>query len=103
MKICLVVKSFDKKSKQLVKAYARNLDLPFVPTVGMKFKHGLSTWLWETDNGELSPGVKEVVYNIDEETIYCLFEVNEILGASFWQEIKNIDNSFELMQFTTHN
>jgi hypothetical protein len=50
--------------KQVVGGYVRDLELPFVPTIGMKFEQGSSTWLWETVNGkELNPSVQEVIYD----------------------------------------
>jgi hypothetical protein len=102
MRVCLVVRVVNSNN-ETIGGYAREVDLPFVPTVGMKFKQGISTRLWETENGELSPSVNEVVYNFDEETIYCLFEVNEFLKSAFWTEIKseNLHRSFELSQFET--
>jgi len=103
MKVNLVVKVINT-SDNTVGGYVLTLDLPFVPTVGMKFKQGSSTWLWETEHGELCPEIKEVVYNIDEEAIYCLFEVKQYLAASIWKEIpiENLSCSFELKQFETH-
>lgn len=104
MKVNLVVRVINKEHGT-IGGYVKDIDLLFVPTVGMKFKQGSSTWLWETVNGnELNPAVKEVVYNIDEEGIYCLFEIKEFLAASFWNQIKdeNLHNSFELSQFETH-
>lgn len=98
MNVCLVVKVLDKNG-DLVTAYARKVELPFVPAVGMKFKQGNSTWLWETENGVESPSVKEVMYNFDEETIYCLFEVSDKLVSSFWTEITHFNSSIELNQF----
>jgi hypothetical protein len=102
MNVCLVVKVLSQQ-EDLLKAYVSKLDSPFVPTVGMEFKiSNSSAWLWETDNGELQPQVKKVVYNIDDETIYCLFEIDKYLNTSFWTEIKNVYNSYELMQFSIH-
>lgn len=105
MQVCFVVKVLDKKEKYLKAAYARNLELPFVPSVGMRITGGTSTWLWETrDGNELAPSIKEVVYNIDEETVYCLFEIyDESLCNSFWTDItKHIGHSIELSQFEVH-
>ena len=69
-----------------VAGYAHELDLPFVPVVGMKFKQGTSTWLWETANGELAPKIEEVVYDLDEDLFACLFTVDQVLRSSFWKE-----------------
>jgi hypothetical protein len=101
VRVCLLVSVLDKDD-ETVKGYASYIEVPFVPTVGMKFKRNSSTWLWETKNGELDPEVKEVVYNIDEETVYCLFEIYDELKASFWKEIKNISNNYEFSQFITN-
>jgi len=103
MEVVLVVRVINT-DKEIIGGYVFELDLPFVPTVGMKFKKGNSTWLWETKYGELSPGIEEVVYNIDEEKIYCLFEIKYFLVNSIWKEIsqQSLNNSFELMQFSIH-
>lgn len=93
MRVVLVVRVFDNAPT----AYTRELDLPFIPPVGMKLNGGTSTWLWETEKGRLNPEVKEVVYNVDEEAVYCLFVVREHLVNTFWQEIPL--NSYELSQF----
>ena len=97
MKIVLVVKVISEG--RLSAAYARDIELPFVPTIGMKFKQGVSCWLWETQEDTEFPPVKEIVYNLDEEIIYCLFEVHDKLKSSFWIEIKNLGSSIELSQF----
>jgi hypothetical protein len=77
---------------KVVALYVRDdLELPFVPTVGMQFKQGASTWLWETDKGELMPGIETVTYDFDEETFVCLFTVEEPLSASFWTKIEGAD------------
>lgn len=70
---------------------SEDLKLPFVPTVGMQFKQGASTWLWETDNGELMPQVETVTYDFDEDTFVCLFTVEKSLNASFWKKIQGAD------------
>lgn len=100
MKICLVVRVVSRDD-ETIGAYAREVELPFVPTVGMEFKQGSSTWLWETESGQLHPTVKRVVYNFDEETVYCLFEITEYLKSSFWTEINSeiLNHNFELRQF----
>jgi hypothetical protein len=77
---------------KVVALYVRDdLQLPFVPTVGMQFKQGASTWLWETDKGELMPAIETVTYDFDEETLVCLFTVEEPLTASFWTKIEGAD------------
>ena len=69
--------------------YVRQLELPLVPCTGMKFEQGISTRLWETtDNDELSPAVEEVVYDIDDEVIVCLFTIAKPLAASFWHKLR---------------
>lgn len=102
MRVCLVVRIVDNGNT--VGGYFRGIDIPFVPTVGMKFKKENSTRLWETIGGELEPKIKEIVYNIDEEIIFCLFEINQFLTSTFWKEIKpeNLRNSLELGQFEIH-
>lgn len=77
---------------KVVALYVRDdLELPFVPTIGMQFKQGTSTWLWETDDGELMPAIETVTYDFDEETIVCLFTVEKPLKASFWTKIEGAD------------
>jgi hypothetical protein len=68
-----------------------DLELPFVPSVGMQFKQGNSTWLWETDEGELMPAIETVTYDLDEKTLVCLFTVEQPLNASFWTKIEGAD------------
>lgn len=70
---------------------SEDLEVPFVPTVGMRFKQGASTWLWETNNGELMPAVETVTYDFDEETFVCLFTVEEALKSGFWTKIEGAD------------
>lgn len=79
------------KGKVVALYVSDDLPLPFVPTVGMQFRKGTSTWLWETDNGELMPAVEAVIYDLDQETIVCLFTVEEPLNASFWTKIEGAD------------
>ena len=79
------------KGKVVALYVSDDIELPFVPTVGMQFKKGASTWLWETDNGELMPGIETVTYDFDEETFVCLFTVEEPLKASFWTKIEGAD------------
>jgi hypothetical protein len=69
---------------ELQGGYVRELELPFVPTIGMGFKQGASTWLWETGEGELAPTVEAVVYDLDDDVFACLFTVDKELVASFW-------------------
>jgi len=79
------------KGKVVALYVSQDLELPFVPTVGMRFKQGTSTWLWETDKGELMPEVEAVICDLDEEAIVCLFTVEESLNASFWTKIEGAD------------
>lgn len=102
MKTTFVVRVIDE-DKNTIGGYARGLDLPFVPTIGMRLNGGSSTWLWETTDGcELKPQIKEVVYDIDEEQTFCLFEIKKFLANSFWTKIKNLNNSLELSRFEVH-
>lgn len=68
-----------------------DLELPFVPTVGMRFMQGTSTWLWETKTGELMPAVESVTYNLDEGLFVCVFTVDEPLKSAFWTKIEGAD------------
>lgn len=83
----------------IIGAYALNLDLPFLPHIGMRFTQGSGTALWETRSGIEFPAVKEVVYNVDEETCYCLLIVKDRLTSSLWTEIEDMETSFALGQF----
>jgi len=89
-KVVLLVR--EVSSEQLQALYVReNLQLPFVPTIGMSFKQGTSTWLWETSKGELMPTVEAVTYDLDEEMFVCLLTVNQPLKASFWTKLEGAD------------
>lgn len=73
------------------RGYCREIELPFVPTVGMRFEQGTSTTLWETmSGGEFSPVVEEVTYDLDEEIFVCLFSVGSPLAASFWTALPEL-------------
>ncbi|ALS22198.1 hypothetical protein [Paenibacillus naphthalenovorans] len=99
-KVCFVVNVLDDMG-DVMKGYLKVLELPFVPTVGMKFKQGISAWMWETELGEVDPPIKEVVYNLDEEMFFCLFHIYGLsLRSSFWKEynLEQIDRSFEFSQ-----
>ncbi|WP_193453247.1 hypothetical protein [Pseudomonas nitroreducens] len=73
------------------RGYCREIELPFVPTVGMRFEQGISTTLWETTSGdELSPAVEQVIYDLDEEMFVCLFTVESPLAASFWENLPEL-------------
>jgi hypothetical protein len=85
-KITLLVRHLS--DGHLIGLYVRDdLKLPFVPTVGMQFKQGISTWLWETSRGELMPSVETVTYDFDEEAFVCLLTVGEALNSRFWTHI----------------
>lgn len=89
-KVVLLVR--EMSGGQLQALYVReDLQFPFVPTVGMGFKQGTSTWLWETDKGELMPKVEAVTYDLDEEMFVCLLTVNQALKASFWKKLEGAD------------
>ena len=86
IKLKLVVRVV--KENETVGGYVKDVELPFVPIIGMKFKQGISTTLWETiDNNELSPSVKHLIYDFDEECIVALFEVSELLSSNFWTKL----------------
>jgi hypothetical protein len=77
---------------KLVALYVSDdLELPFVPTVGMRFMQGASTWLWETNTGELMPSVESVTYNLDEGAFVCVFTVDKPLKSAFWTKIDEQD------------
>lgn len=102
MTVNFVTKVVDNQ-RNTTGGYVLRLDLPFAPASGMKLKGGISTWLWETaDGNELDPKIQETVYNIDEEQLYCLFEVNGPLASSRWTKIENLQTSCEFQQFETH-
>jgi hypothetical protein len=99
-KVKLVVRHLSDGT--LMGGYVRELDLPFVPSIGMRFKQGASTWLWETEAGKLAPPVEQVIYDIDEETIVCLFTVDAALKSAFWETLnyaKYGDGCAELVYF----
>lgn len=109
MRVVFVVKviSVEKNPNDeynIIGGYYMERDIPFLPTKDMKFEHGTSTWLWETKDGfVLSPSVKEIVYDINEKKVFCLFETNKHLISTYWNKIKDINNSFELNQFKQKN
>ena len=70
---------------EVVRGYFHELELPFVPTVGMRFEQGSSTTLWETiTRKQIDPAVGRVIYDLDEGLIVCLFTVDLPLAATFW-------------------
>jgi len=101
MKVTFVVKVVSSENN-LLGGYTREFDMPFTPTIGMKIEGGSSTFLWEADSGDkLAPRIQDIVYNVDEEQLFCLFVVDQFLSNSFWRKIPdgNLKNSFELSQF----
>jgi hypothetical protein len=70
---------------------SEDLELPFVPSVGMQFKQGTSTWLWEIEGGELMPKIEAVICDLDQETLVCLFTVEKSLKSGFWTKIEGAD------------
>ena len=101
MNVNFVVKVIDENDDAIT-GYVLNLDLPFIPNVGMKITGGTSCLLWETQSGrKLNPKIQEVVYNMDEEAVYCLFEINELLSSSRWVKI-NVNGSLEMHQFESN-
>lgn len=76
---------------EVICGYYRDLELPFVPTEGMRFEQGTSTTMWETVSGQrVDPQVERVVYDLDEGLILCLFTVDQPLAASFWENTAEI-------------
>jgi hypothetical protein len=89
-KVVLLVR--EMSAGRLTRLYVReDLQLPFVPTLGMQFKQGISTWLWETGDSELMPQVETVTYDLDEEMFVCLLTVDRPLNSSFWTRIDEAD------------
>ena len=83
----LVVRGLDGQETRF--GYTRQLQLPFLPAVGMTFEQGTSCKLWETAEGEeLSPAVEQIIYDLDEEAIVCLFTVHSRLASAFWTELR---------------
>ncbi|MNE16577.1 hypothetical protein D3C76_887220 [compost metagenome] len=85
--------------------YSRELELPFIPTVGMRFEQGMSTTLWETTTGEeLDPAVERVIYDLDEEMFVCLFTTPLPLAATFWHDLpdRNDGSVCAVMQYFRH-
>lgn len=93
-KVELLVRQMEN-GKVVALYHSDDLELPFVPTVGMQFQHGISTWLWETADGELMPGVETVTYDFNQLVLVCLFTVHKPLKSSFWTKIEgdNIEKS----------
>lgn len=73
----------------VVGGYSHNLELPFIPSLGMRFEQGTSCTLWETSRGEEAPVVERVVYDLDEGQFICLFTVKRPLTSSFWTVLKD--------------
>lgn len=102
LKIMLVVRVLDDENR-MIGAYYRGVKLPFIPTIGVKLSLSSSNSLWETLDGDvLDPPIKEIVYNLDDDETYCLFEINQFLLSKFWTRINNMNNSHELQQFKLH-
>jgi hypothetical protein len=99
MKIILLVCVLDDK-RNIIGAYYRNVKLPFIPAIGIKLKLSSSVSLWETAGGsELDPPIKEIVFNFDDNAMYCLFEIDEFLTSRYWTQINNLSDNHELKQF----
>lgn len=80
---------------QTMGGYVRELDLPFVPTVGMRFEQGN---MWEAGKQFLSPAVESVIYDLDEETIACLFNVKDELTSTFWVKLNCEEYGFDFVE-----
>lgn len=70
-----------------------DIELPFVPTVGTRFKYDDGDYLWATSTGELIPTVEAVTYDLDMKVHSCLFTVGESLISKFWSKIDNAEVS----------
>lgn len=76
---------------EVIRGYFHELELPFVPTAGMRFEEGMSTTMWETVSGQqIDPEVERVIYDIGEERIVCLFTVDQPLAATFWHNTPEV-------------
>lgn len=84
-KILFIVKVVE--DGDVICGHYRELELPFVPTIGMRFDGGTSTTMWETTNGTEAPKVERIMYHFDEEVIACLFTVRNQLASTFWKDI----------------
>lgn len=73
-----------EENGQPVAVFERSCELPFVPSIGMKFRKGGATWLFETSDGEEEGRVSDLSYDFDEEAVYVLFKVSRALTSSFW-------------------
>ncbi|SHH52308.1 hypothetical protein SAMN02745823_00164 [Sporobacter termitidis DSM 10068] len=103
MNITFVVLVLNEEDK-IVDAYCRREKLPFAPAIGMKLSVNSRMPLWQTADGMvLDPPIKEIVYNLDDDEVYCLFEVDKELASGYWSKIKNMDSNHELRQFKLHN
>jgi hypothetical protein len=70
--------------------YEREIELPFVPQVGMTIFRGGAQLMWEDgfpDNYDSSPPITKFGYNLDEERFEVEIAVNHTvkLGSTFWQ------------------
>ena len=91
-----------KAGEKLCRGYCKEVELPFLPVTGMRFRQGISTRMWETEDGEISPRVKDVVYDLDEDTVNILFDIAKPLVSAFWTNIdpeKIRGRSLELSYF----
>lgn len=83
----LLVRQMDN-GKIVALYHSEDLELPFLPTVGMQFMQGTSTWLWEYADGELMPKVETITYDFDEQVFVCIFTVDKPLTSDFWTKIE---------------
>lgn len=76
---------------EVIRGYYRDLELPFVPTAGLRLEQGTSTTIWETVTGQqIDPEIERVIYDLDEDRLVCLFTVDQPLAASFWQNAAEV-------------
>ena len=84
----LVVVRENEEDGTIEEVFVKSLELPFVPTVGMRFDYEGSSWIWEMERDSFSPSVVEVVYDLAEERFGAIFRVSSShgrLGSSFWE------------------
>lgn len=74
--------------------------LPFVPAVGTYFSQASGGWLWATALGNLMPAVEDIVYDLDNQLLICLFTIEAALGSPFW--IRMEPNQLDRKKYPAH-
>lgn len=50
------------------------------------------------DGTKLLSGYRQQA-DMNDEEVFCLFEIDRFLSSSFWTQIENLSNYYELSQF----